>query len=1172
MRLARIRRAAVVTLAGVLLHCVPALASSVSVPLDQTSLGGVVVDDVNEHVFVSNPSGNSVAVFDFSGNPVKTISGLPGADGMVIHGSTLYVADSTGGTIEGIDLSSLEDTGSVATGLDDPTVLAYAGGELWTTSDAGNGFSRLTSVTLNGTVTVVPVSNATEYQHPVVATTPADPNLLYVGGGLGADSLYELDVSSGAPTILASTNVGVSDLAVSPDGTRVIPANSGSDLYELSPSTLTQDGTAYLMGYGASAMAVAVSPGDGGLLATGNSNYYIEPTPEVTVFSLGGSTPTSSVELQGADGISARGLALSADGSTAFAVGEIAGAGRPLRLWTSDLGSSSTATTTALATAQSPSSTDNQVTLTATVSPTDGGGSVSFYGNYALISGCESVPLVDTPSGETATCTTTSLPASTGDVVSAYYSGNSTYATSFASVNMAVELPTGSDYTWSGDEGSADNFGGQYWNNPANWVQGVIPYGTVGTLTFPQLYVCDSTSCDCSTSCGCGYGYCSAINNIPGLTANALVADSSYPYEISGDGLTLGAGGLTVEGELSGATTPSTLNLPLTLGAPQSWTIDDAATPFAGAVSGDEPLTVAFNAGSSLIPSGGIEVGNVTATGAGGFYLNGNMAVNATSSRSVELEAGAGIEADRSDNSVGAVTVDANGWLSVGGIADGGSTLDVEGDLRFNSNSELDLSVASPGTEAGLDYSQLAATGDVNLSGAALYVSQGADNQGYCDNLNPGDAITLLRASGSITGTFANYPNGASVDIANGCDTSTEDATGTISYSANAVTLTITNGGNAGGNGGSGGTGANPPVEVAPPSMSGTAQEAQTLQVDPGTWEQETSFSYSWWACDTSGNCAQIPNASSSTLQLTAAQLGDQIGAIVTADGPGGSNYDYTNLSDPVTAEPVPTVSGAPTISGTNSVGDTLSATSGSWSNSPTSYAYQWERCSATASGCSTISGATTQTYVLASADSGSTLEIQVTASNYGGKSSPARSSATGIVPAATTATAPSTSPAAVTAAIERILVPSGKVASLAEVISHRGYTFSFHAPAAGKLAVTWTATVKHRTVTVAKGGANATQPQALKVTVHLTAAGAAALHQHPRLKIKSVVSFTANGSPRVIASRTFTLAGHVVAKKAMTVPDATATTLRRITGHVDARRGHARGPVRVRRSDFRQA
>jgi hypothetical protein len=65
-----------------------------------------------------------------------------------------------------------------------------------------------------------------------------------------------------------------------------------------------------------------------------------------------------------------------------------------------------------------------------------------------------------------------------------------------------------------------------------------------------------------------------------------------------------------------------------------------------------------------------------------------------------------------------------------------------------------------------------------------------------------------------------------------------------------------------------------------------------------------------------------------------------------------------------------------------------LSAQPGSWSNSPTSFAYQWRDCDGSGGSCVDITGATSSSYVLAAGDVGSTVLVAVTASNAGGSSS----------------------------------------------------------------------------------------------------------------------------------------------------------------------------------------
>jgi len=101
----------------------------------------------------------------------------------------------------------------------------------------------------------------------------------------------------------------------------------------------------------------------------------------------------------------------------------------------------------------------------------------------------------------------------------------------------------------------------------------------------------------------------------------------------------------------------------------------------------------------------------------------------------------------------------------------------------------------------------------------------------------------------------------------------------------------------------------------------------------------------------------------------------------------------------PPPSVPVNTV--LPAIAGTPQAGQTLTAGTGSWTESPTGFEYQWQRCAAGGGGCAAIQGASSRTYVTGSGDVGSTLRVSVTASNSGGSSAAAVSAQTAVVQAA---------------------------------------------------------------------------------------------------------------------------------------------------------------------------
>jgi uncharacterized delta-60 repeat protein len=94
---------------------------------------------------------------------------------------------------------------------------------------------------------------------------------------------------------------------------------------------------------------------------------------------------------------------------------------------------------------------------------------------------------------------------------------------------------------------------------------------------------------------------------------------------------------------------------------------------------------------------------------------------------------------------------------------------------------------------------------------------------------------------------------------------------------------------------------------------------------------------------------------------------------------------------------PVPSNTGPPIISGTATEGHTLSSTRGAWSQSPNSFAYQWQDCDTTGNYCRDIAGATHSAYTLLGVDHspgrvtggdiGHTVRVVVTASNANGSS-----------------------------------------------------------------------------------------------------------------------------------------------------------------------------------------
>jgi len=190
------------------------------------------------------------------------------------------------------------------------------------------------------------------------------------------------------------------------------------------------------------------------------------------------------------------------------------------------------------------------------------------------------------------------------------------------------------------------------------------------------------------------------------------------------------------------------------------------------------------------------------------------------------------------------------------------------------------------------------------------------------------------------------------------------------------------------------------PADVALPTIAGTTTQGQLLTETNGTWTNNpTGYTHQWEDCDAAGaNCTDIPGATASTYTLQSSDAGHTIRVNEIASNALGSGTPAVSAKTTVVLPLPPGNVEVPTISGNTSQGQLLTASSGSWTNNPTSYAYQWEDCDSAGDNCTPIGAATNTTYLLQASDVGHTVRVTQTATNAGGSSDPAPSAQTAVV------------------------------------------------------------------------------------------------------------------------------------------------------------------------------
>ncbi len=201
---------------------------------------------------------------------------------------------------------------------------------------------------------------------------------------------------------------------------------------------------------------------------------------------------------------------------------------------------------------------------------------------------------------------------------------------------------------------------------------------------------------------------------------------------------------------------------------------------------------------------------------------------------------------------------------------------------------------------------------------------------------------------------------------------------------------------------------ATPPVNTAAPTLTGTAQAGVTVTAATGTWNgtPPLTFTYQWQLCNSAGaSCTNISGAIGANYTIPASAIGSTLAVSVTATNSAGSAA-AVSVPVPVTAAP-PVNTLLPSITGFPQVGSTLTGARGTWTGTATiTFTQQWLRCDVAGAACAPVAGATALTRVLAAADVGSTLRIEVTASNAAGNVV-ATSAQTGVIAATGGASVP---------------------------------------------------------------------------------------------------------------------------------------------------------------------
>jgi Subtilase family len=218
--------------------------------------------------------------------------------------------------------------------------------------------------------------------------------------------------------------------------------------------------------------------------------------------------------------------------------------------------------------------------------------------------------------------------------------------------------------------------------------------------------------------------------------------------------------------------------------------------------------------------------------------------------------------------------------------------------------------------------------------------------------------------------------------------------------------------------------------------LAAAPQVGQVLVRGQGAWVGSAPLGLSavqWQQCDLAGSsCTTVGTSAKYTVQST--DTGYSLRLVVTVKNGLGSTSATSALTAAVGGSVIatpPANTSLPAIGGTPEEGATLAASSGTWTGSPTSYTYQWQRCDMSGSACASVAGAGAATYLVTSADVGSTVRVVVMATNSAGSASATSAPTAPVAPAP----APAPSPATQTVTFSGSLNPKNPIRTFAVTV-----------------------------------------------------------------------------------------------------------------------------------------